>query len=62
MSKTVKLKKGDQVRFPFAGTIHVGIFEGIQEVEYGTVKRTYYKCRTPDGTIYPVDRSVIDKL
>lgn len=62
MSKTVKLKKGDQVRFPFAGTIHVGIFEGIQEVEYGTVKRTYYKCRTSDGTIYPVDRSVIDKL
>ena len=38
-----KLKKGDTVRFPFAGTIHIGIFEEIREVEYGTVKRTYDK-------------------
>ncbi len=36
-----KLKKGDTVRFPFAGTIHIGTFEGITEVEYGSVKRTF---------------------
>jgi hypothetical protein len=57
-----KLKKGDTVRFPFAGTIHIGIFEGIQEVEYGTVKRTYYKCRTEGGTVYPVDKTLVSKI
>jgi hypothetical protein len=57
-----KLKKGDTVRFPFAGTIHMGIFEGIQEVEYGTVKRTYYKCRTEGGTVYPVDKTLVSKI
>ena len=57
-----KLKKGDTVRFPFAGTIHIGIFEGIQEVEYGSVKRTYYKCRTEGGTVYPVDKTQVSKI
>ena len=57
-----KLKKGDTVRFPFAGTIHIGIFEGIQEVEYGTVKRTYYKFRTEEGTVYPVDKTLVSKI
>lgn len=57
-----KLKKGDSVRFPFAGTIHIGIFEGIQEVEYGSVKRTYYKCRTKEGTVYPVDKTLVSKI
>ena len=57
-----KLKKGDTVRFPFAGTIHIGIFEGIQEVQYGTVKRTYYKCRTEEGTVYPVDKTLVSKI
>lgn len=57
-----KLKKGDKVRFPFAGTIHIGTFEGITEVEYGTVKRTYYKCRTEEGTVYPVDVSAVSKI
>ena len=57
-----KLKKGDKVRFPFAGTIHIGTFEGITEVEYGTVKRVYYKCRTEEGTVYPLDLSAISKI
>jgi hypothetical protein len=57
-----KLKVGDKVRFPFAGTTHIGTFIGIQEVEYGTVKRTYYRCQTEDGTVYPVDTSVINKI
>jgi len=57
-----KLKKGDSVRFPFAGTIHIGIFEGITEVEYGSVKRTYYKCRTKEGTVYPVDKNLVSKI
>lgn len=57
-----KLKKGDTVRFPFAGTIHIGIFEGITEVEYGSVKRTYYKCRTEEGTVYPVDKNLVSKI
>ncbi len=57
-----KLKKGDTVRFPFAGTIHIGTFEGIQEVEYGSVKRTYYKCRTKEGTVYPVDKTLVSKI
>lgn len=57
-----KLKKGDKVRFPFAGTIHIGTFEGITEVEYGTVKRTYCKCRTEEGTVYPVDVSAVSKI
>jgi hypothetical protein len=58
----LKLKVGDQVRFPFAGTTHIGIFEGIKEVEYGTIKRVYHRCRTKDGTLYPVDISVISKI
>lgn len=57
-----KLKKGDSVRFPFAGTVHIGIFEGITEVEYGLVKRTYYKCRTKEGTVYPVDKTQVSKI
>jgi hypothetical protein len=57
-----KLKKGDTVRFPFAGTIHIGTFEGITEVEYGSVKRTYYKCRTEEGTVYPVDKTQVSKI
>ena len=57
-----KLKKGDTVRFPFAGTIHIGTFEGITEVEYGSVKRTYYKCRTEGGTVYPVDKTQVSKI
>jgi len=57
-----KLKKGDTVRFPFAGTIHIGIFEEIREVEYGTVKRTYYLCRTEEGTVYPVDKALVSKI
>jgi hypothetical protein len=57
-----KLKKGDTVRFPFAGTIHIGIFEGIQEIEYGSVKRTYYRCRTEEGTVYPVDKTLVSKI
>ena len=63
MSKTdIKLKKGDKVRFPFAGTTHIGIFEGIEEVKYGTIERVYHKCRDSDGIVYPVDISVIDKF
>ena len=57
-----KLKKGDTVRFSFAGTIHIGIFEEIREVEYGTVKRTYYVCRTEEGTVYPVDKNKVSKI
>ena len=57
-----KLKKGDKVRFPFAGTIHIGVFEEIREVEYGTVKRTYYVCRTEEGTAYPVDKTLVNKI
>ena len=57
-----KLKKGDTVRFPFAGTIHIGIFEGIQEIEYGSVKRTYYRCRTEEGTVYPVNKTLVSKI
>jgi len=57
-----KLKKGDKVRFPFAGTIHMGIFEEIQEIEYGSIKRTYYKCKTKDGIIYPIDKALINKI
>jgi hypothetical protein len=57
-----KLKKGDTVRFPFAGTIHIGTFEGITEVEYGSVKRTYYKCKTAEGTVYPVDKTLVSKI
>jgi hypothetical protein len=57
-----KLKKGDTVRFLFAGTIHIGIFEGITEVEYGSIKRTYYKCRTEGGTVYPVSKEAITKI
>ena len=58
----IKLKIGDSVKFPFAGSWHIGIFEGIKEEEYGTVKRTYYRCRTPDGILYPVDKGVITKV
>jgi hypothetical protein len=57
-----KLKKGDTVRFPYAGTIHMGIFENIVEVEYGSIKRTYYRCRTEDGTIYPVSKEAVTKI
>lgn len=57
-----KLKKGDKVRFSFAGTTHIGTFEGITEVEYGTVKRIYYKCRTEEGTVYPLDLAGIAKV
>jgi hypothetical protein len=57
-----KIKKGDQVRFSFAGTIHTGIFKEIREVEYSSVKRTYYICETKDGTIYPVDKTLVSKL
>ena len=57
-----KLKKGDKVRFSFAGTVHIGTFEGINQIEYGTVKKTYYKCKTDDGTVYPLDISSITKI
>ena len=57
-----KLKKGDTVRFPYAGTIHIGIFESIVDVEYGSVKRTYYRCRTEEGTVYPVSKEAITKI
>jgi hypothetical protein len=57
-----KLKIGDKVRFPFAGTIHIGEFIGMYDLEYGTVKKTFYRCKTSDGTIYPLDISAITKL
>lgn len=60
--KKIKYKIGDKVSFPFAGTMHVGVLEEIQEVKYGTVHRIYYKCRTKDGTLYPLDLTQIEKI
>jgi hypothetical protein len=57
-----KLKIGDKVRFPFAGTTHIGEFIGTHEMEYGTIKRVYYRCKGKDGTVYPVDISAITKI
>jgi hypothetical protein len=57
-----KLKKGDKVRFPFAGTTHVGEFLEVKNIEYGSVKRTYGSCKTEDGTVYPVDLTLINKI
>jgi hypothetical protein len=57
-----KLKKGDKVKFPFAGSMHIGVFINTEDIEYGTVKRTYYKCRGKDGILYPLDKDVIEKI
>lgn len=51
----MKLKKGDKVRFSFAGSEVEGEFveEGISGRD--NTSRRVIKCKGKDGTIYPVD-------
>lgn len=58
----MSVKEGDVVTFPFAGTIHEGVFLGVHVVDTGVSSRKVYRCKTKDGTIYPVELSLIKKL
>lgn len=58
----MSIKEGDLVTFPFAGTIHEGVFLGAHVVDVGVNSRKVYRCKAVDGTIYPVDLSLIKKL
>ena len=58
----MKLKEGDKVSFPFAGTIHEGVFVGEGTTGRDSSSKKILKCKTEDGTIYPVDVHKVSKI
>jgi len=53
----MKHKIGNRYSFRFAGAPFEGVLIEIDKKTVGTVTHEWYKCKSDDGTIYPVNKS-----